>query len=146
MTKLSTLRATQKQLRKTFEQQKQAEWDELSAEVEARITAEINKLYREGLSVAQIMRQYGTSDYRTVKNRVLDLNPMTVVSVSESGLEWRQVKDTTWEVTDGTHTAQVVVLEDEGVTVLVSSTDKEFGELVNMEGGYGLWLQRTTGN
>lgn len=146
MTKLSTLRATQKQLRKTFEQQKQAEWDELSAEVEARITAEINKLYREGLSVAQIMRQYGTSDYRTVKNRVLDLNPMTVVSVSESGLEWRQVKDTTWGVTDGTHTAQVVVLEDEGVTVLVSSTDKEFGELVNMEGGYGLWLQRTTGN
>lgn len=139
MSKLATLRQTQKQLRKTFEQQKAVEWAELSAEVDARITAEINRMYREGSKMAQIMREYGTSDYNTVRSRVLEL---TTPTAPLHALTWSRVKDTTWEVTDGTSTAQVVVLEDEEVTVLVSTTDKSFGELVNMESGFRLWSQR----
>lgn len=141
MSKLRTLRDTQKALKKTFEQQKAQEWTEITAEIEARITHEINRLYRNGLKMSQIMREYGTSDYRTVRSRVLD---HVVVPVADaSGLVWHNVKDTLWEVTDGTHKARVVILEDEGEAVMMDHFgNPEFGAQVNEGAGYALWLAR----
>jgi hypothetical protein len=145
-TKLKALRDTQRALRATFDAQKKLEWAELTSELEARITSEINRLYRAGMKVAAIQREYGTSDYRTVKDRILTVTSNNIVT-DLLGLVWTCVKEpNTWEVTDGTHRATVVVLEDEEVVVLSKTTDPAFGEAVNMEAGYKQWQNRTAGS
>ena len=140
-TKLATLRATQKALRRTFEEQKRQEWIELTAELEARVSAEVTQLFNAGLPISKIMREYGTSDYRTVRDRVIEVRAEDPADAPMT-LAWKQVKDGIWDVTDGTHTATVVVLEDEGVTMLNKTDDPAFGARLNMEAGFSLWQSR----
>ena len=140
-TKLATLRATQKALRRTFEAQKRQEWIDLTAELEARVNAEVTQMFNAGISMSKIMREYGTSDYRTVRDRVLEVYPEDP-ELSTEALTWTQVKDGIWDVTDGTHTATVVVLEDEEVIMLNKTDDPAFGARLNMEAGFALWSQR----
>ena len=145
MGKLGSLRATQKELRKSFEARKKAEWADITSELEARISAEINRMHKAGVKTSVIMREYGTSDYRTVRDRIVDASTTTVLETL-TGLTWTHVKDFTWDVTDGTQSATVVVLEDEGVVMLTKTTDPGFGEQVNMEAGYQLWQDRNSGS
>lgn len=125
---LRVLRNSRKKLREEFELRKRQEWRELVAETDARIQLEVNRLHREGWTVSAIMREYGTSDRKTVNDLIFTTMP---VPTGASGpLTWTHVQGDTYSVTDGTNTAEFVVLKDEQDLVLVSTTDYEFGESV----------------
>lgn len=128
---LKRLREARKNLLAEFNLRKKQEWTEVSAEIDARIQLEINRLHNSGMKISAIMREYGTSDRRTVTNQLFTStsNPTPITAL----LTWTHIEGDNWQVSDGTHLAQFVVLPDEEALVMVNATDSDFGESITFD-------------
>jgi len=70
MSTLGDLRDKERNQKREFERRKAREWAAEVADTRDEIRAEVNRLYAAGWSVRQIMIEYGTKDFRTVKDMI----------------------------------------------------------------------------
>lgn len=133
MSNLKTLRNAKKRLREDFERKKRIEWLELVAETDARIQLEVNRMHKDGFKVAAIMREYGTSDRKTITDLLFTQSNTEFAAVLGSALTWTHLSENKYEVTDGKERATIVALPDEETLIVLTTTNFEFSEGVTFE-------------
>ena len=110
MSSLRELREAFKQARADFESRKAHEWELESKSYQVQIALEVRRLHEvEGRSKASIMREYGTSDFRTIQNLLTSVPTLS----PENKVKWTNEGDGRWTVHDDETTATVIPLHDE---------------------------------
>lgn len=131
MSTLKTLRAKKKTLLSEFNLQKKMEWAQVSSELDARIQLEVNKLYKDGWRVAAIMREYGTSDRKTISDMLFKTPETPPASVFAAALTFEHREGDTYVVTDGTNEATVVAIVEDRELIVTNTTDPAFGASID---------------
>ena len=109
MSLLRELRDEYKKAKEQFDQDKRREWDLIVRGYEIQMAAEARRMHDSGMTKAAIMREYGTSDFRTV-DRLINRGKPTGTKIKP---QWVDNGDGSWTVTNGKDEAVVIPIHEE---------------------------------